>query len=252
MKIGVCCAIPELDGLSSQGIRAVELSASTIAGLNEAELHALKRTLETHGIKLISVNGLIGGVPPLSEAKNFAKMSAYFTHLFERLNFLQVDRAVFGSGKFRGIPDGADRGVFEVKFEAFLRMLCDISARYGVKLLLEHLNRSECNFIVTAKEAYEWIGRIGHPNLGLLLDLYHFSMENENLDDIPGYGAQIGHVHLAAPETRRLPSPAEKDWYERAFAALKAAGYYGFVSLETRRDGTAGVAESCAFLESLL
>lgn len=252
MKTGVCCSLSELEELASQGIHAVELPAVAIAKLDEAGLHDLKSTLDTHGMSLISVNCLIGAEQPLAQTENFTALSAYLTGLFAKLRFLRADRAVFGSGGFRRIPDGADRAAFETKFEAFLRMLCETAARYGIRILLEHLNSGECNIVVTAKEASEWIRRVGHPNLGLLLDLYHFSVEHENLADIPAYGALIGHVHLAAPQTRGLPSPAEKAWYEKAFAALKAAGYDGFVSLEARRKGTSGVAESCAFVESLL
>jgi hydroxypyruvate isomerase len=110
--------------------------------------------------------------------------------------------------------------------------------RIGATLLIEALNRPESPLypLVSAESAVEVVDRVntatGLGNTKFLLDLYHLSMNGEDLDKvIDTYAAKTGHVQIAdnpgrgAPGTGSLPLAGLLD-------RLRAAGYDGWIGLE--------------------
>ena len=79
--------------------------------------------------------------------------------------------------------------------------------------------------------------RVGHPNVGILLDYYHMCVEKEDLAVVAkaaGSG-RLGHVHISSP-TRYFPRGKEAEACIPFFAALKKAGYDGRMSAECYGD----------------
>ncbi len=129
-----------------------------------------------------------------------------------------------------------------------LRICADILDGYGISLGLEfvgphHLRTRWANpFLWTMAETLDWIGAIGRPNVGLLLDAYHWytneGTERELLELNP---AQIVHVHLndakPVPVTEALDNdriyPGEGVIDLPLFLrSLQTIGYRGVVSQE--------------------
>ena len=84
-----------------------------------------------------------------------------------------------------------------------LRLCAQILGAYGIRLGLEfvgphHLRTHWKNpFIWTLKETLDWIDTIGEPNVGLLLDSYHWYTNGLTVADIEALRAgQIVHVHI--------------------------------------------------------
>ncbi|GAA3111549.1 hypothetical protein GCM10017687_25240 [Streptomyces echinatus] len=110
--------------------------------------------------------------------------------------------------------------------------------RVGGTVLIEALNRPEspkCP-IVSAPKAIEIVDKVnaatGLGNAKFLMDLYHLSMNGEDLPSvIESYAAKTGHVQIAdnpgrgAPGTGSLP-------LEELLDQLSKAGYDGWVGLE--------------------
>lgn len=102
----------------------------------------------------------------------------------------------------------------------------------GITIAIEPLNRFEGFLINTAAEGAEFCRMVGNPNLGLMLDGFHMSMEE---DSIPGAvlaaGAYLKHLHLAE-NNRKLPGTGSFPWNE-FFAALKQVNYRGRLDIES-------------------
>lgn len=84
-----------------------------------------------------------------------------------------------------------------------LRLCAQILGAYGIRLGLEfvgphHLRTAWKNpFIWTMQETLDWIDAIGEPNVGLLLDAYHWHTNSLTVADLENLRPrQIVHVHL--------------------------------------------------------
>lgn len=102
----------------------------------------------------------------------------------------------------------------------------------GVILLLEPLNRYECNVINSAAEAAAFIERMGNPaHLRILWDVFHANIEDRDLNEtIQLMGAKLGHIHIA-DSNRWFPGYGHID-FEQLLRCVKQTGYSGYVSLE--------------------
>lgn len=84
-----------------------------------------------------------------------------------------------------------------------IRLCAQILKAYGIKLGLEfvgphHLRTTWKNpFIWTMDEMLDWIDAIGEPNVGLLLDSYHWYTTGGTYEDLRALDpSQITYVHL--------------------------------------------------------
>jgi len=129
-----------------------------------------------------------------------------------------------------------------------LRLCAQMLAAYGIRLGLEfvgphHLRTAWANpFIWTLDETLDWLAAIGEPNVGLLLDSYHWhTTEGTAADLLKLTPEQIVHVHLndakpvplgeALDNDRLYPGEGVIDL--RTFLrALHTIGYRGVVAQE--------------------
>lgn len=129
-----------------------------------------------------------------------------------------------------------------------LKLCAQILGVYGLRLGLEfvgpyHLRTSwKYPFIWTMEETLDWIDAIGEPNVGLLLDVYHWYTNGGTIADIERLQAcQIVHVHIN--DARNVPVEKMLD-NDRLYPgegvidlagfvqALQHIGYDGVVSQE--------------------
>ncbi|WP_010274126.1 sugar phosphate isomerase/epimerase family protein [Paenibacillus senegalensis] len=129
-----------------------------------------------------------------------------------------------------------------------LRIIAQILAPYGIKLALEfvgpHHLRTKWKhpFLWEMDATLEWIQAINEPNVGLLLDSYHWYTNGLSEADIRSLSAeQIAHVHINdAPDVpiaevldndRVYPGEGVID-LPAFLKAVKQTGYQGAVSQE--------------------
>ncbi|WP_410771326.1 sugar phosphate isomerase/epimerase family protein [Fontibacillus sp. BL9] len=129
-----------------------------------------------------------------------------------------------------------------------LRVCAQILGAFGIRMGLEfvgphHLRTAwKYPFIWTMEETLDWIDAIGEPNVGLLLDAYHWHTNGLTSDDIERLQAQqIVHVHIN--DAPNLPLEAVRDNdrlypgegvidLEGFLRGLQHIGYDGIVSQE--------------------
>ena len=253
MKIGVCSPIERLDHLENLGYDLLELSIGGISDLNDEEFEALKQRLEGRKIKVRSGNGMINGsVTPLHLDTGLASTKAYLNRVMPRLKELGVTTAVFGSGGYRRMPEDMPEEKRHGLLREFLVVLEGIARENGITVVIEPLNKKECNVLLTTKEAMEYIKELELPNLKLLVDLYHFCCEGEPLDRIYEYGSYIKHIHIVEPTKRTFMRPDDVYDYKLFIKALRDVGYDGALLFEGGGDDyDQGIAETYPVLRAL-
>jgi sugar phosphate isomerase/epimerase len=73
-------------------------------------------------------------------------------------------------------------------------LLTDYAAARGIRLCVEH---APGRALPTAAATLQWLEQVGHPQLGLLLDVGHCLLSNEDAASVVHRaGAQLAYVHL--------------------------------------------------------
>jgi sugar phosphate isomerase/epimerase len=112
-----------------------------------------------------------------------------------------------------------------------LSELSKFAANYGVRLLLEPLNRYSTPYCNTAHDAMAIANKVNQENFGVLLDTFHMNIEEDSFRDaILGSKRRLRHMHFA-DNNRKLPGYAHIDFRE-IVASLINIEYDGYISFE--------------------
>lgn len=155
---------------------------------------------------------------------DLAALERYAATAFARAKQAGIEIMVFGSGGARKIPDGFAKAQAEEQFVALLKRLGPLAAPHNVTIVVEPLNKGECNFINSLADGAALVRATGHPNVWLLADIFHMLRDGEKPEEIAKYGALLRHVHLAENEKRAAPG-VKGDDFRPFFEALKKVGY---------------------------
>jgi sugar phosphate isomerase/epimerase len=175
----------------------------------------------------------------------------YAQRAMDRAANLGAKIIVFGSSAAKNVPAGFDRGDAWKQIVDLLANLGPMAQVRGITIAIEPLNRLESNIINLAAEGLELVRQVAHPNVQLLIDYYHMTMEKESLEIIASAGAAIRHVHLANVEGRTFPTIMQGD-FRNFFDTLRLAGYAGRCSVEAYTlDFSADAARALQVLRQL-
>ena len=160
-------------------------------------------------------------------------LERYTRTTFGRAKAAGVETIVFGSGEARRIPEGFDRERAHGQLVDFCRMIAPVASAHGVEIVVEPLNRNECNVLTSLGESADLVREVDHPAVRLLVDSYHLMLEDDSYEDIVINADLITHVHVAT-EANRLPPGAEECDFFPFFEALVRGGYDGRISIEAK------------------
>lgn len=240
MQFGVCCDPGKAVLAAGAGFDFCEWS---VGGLlkprdpREAFLTALAQASAAE-LPYPVVNCFVpGDLKITGPDADFSKLQAYVETTFARAEEAGVEVIVFGSGGARAVPEGFDPVEAHEQIVRFCRMFSPIAGQHGVTVVVEPLNSKECNILTSVGECAALVRDVGHLNLRLLVDSYHFLLDNDSYEDIVSNGNILAHVHTATAPNRVAPG-AEACDLAPFFNALKQGGYNGRVSVEAKLSET--------------
>ncbi|MEE1665600.1 TIM barrel protein [Streptomyces sp. WAC07094] len=221
-----------------------------------SRLDALKKAIEDAGVRLTGLNFYAGQLPgpdrgalsvPGEESEKFRDNVDVAADFAQSLGCKALN-ALYGNR-----VDGVDPAAQDALALENLVLAARAAERIGAVLLVEALNKPESPLypLVSAPSAMEVVDAVdaatGLGNARFLMDLYHLSMNGEDLPSvIKRYASRTGHVQIAdnpgrgAPGTGSLPL---EDLLDR----LAEAGYDGWVGLEYK-PGDAPSADAFGWL----
>jgi sugar phosphate isomerase/epimerase len=122
-----------------------------------------------------------------------------------------------------------------------LAEVCGLARRAGVTVLLEPLNRYECDYLNTLADGMQAVSDVGAPNLKLLADTFHMNIEEADIAvSLKAAGGLVGHVHLA-DTNRQAPGHGHLN-VAAVLKTLDEIGYRGYLSFEVLPLPTPGQA----------
>jgi sugar phosphate isomerase/epimerase len=166
---------------------------------------------------------------------DFPGLQAYSSIAFQRAEEAGVKVIVFGSGGARNIPEGFPQAAAWDQLVDFCGMLGPLAENHGVIIAIEPLNRNECNVVNSVGEALALARHVQNPAIRVLVDSYHWSIENETSQNIINAGPLLAHAHIATQTNRRAPGIEPQD-FQLFFEALHQAGYSQRISIEAQID----------------
>ena len=207
----------------------------------QSELDALRDAIKDAGVQLTGLNFYAGRLPgpdrgalsvPGEESSRFRRNIDVCADFAQSLGCTALN-ALYGNRVDGATPEEQDELALEN-----LVLAARAADRIGAVLLIEALNAPESPHcpIVSAPKAVEIVDKVnaatGLGNAKFLMDLYHLSMNGEDLHQvIDAYADKTAHVQIADNPGRGAPGTGELNFTD-LLGRLKKAGYEGWIGLE--------------------
>ncbi|WP_428940541.1 sugar phosphate isomerase/epimerase family protein [Fontivita pretiosa] len=236
MRFGICTAVDKAAVVKQAGWDFVEESVQRLFAPRVAdEQWGGAAAVAAAALPVPAANGLVPGELKITGPQvRRDELLAHMNTVIRRAAQTGTRIIVFGSGAARSVPEGFDRATARQQIIDFLRDSAAICQQHQVILVVEPLNRRECNIINSVAQAMEYVHAVDHPNVMCLLDSYHFWLEDEPLANVEKAMGWIRHVHVADREGRVPPGESGQADYRPLFGVLKSGGYDGLISVEAR------------------
>ena len=214
----------------------------------DAEVDAFVSASADAGVQLVGLNFFAGdlaagdrGVVSLPRRVDEFKASVDIAvEIGRRLN-CPAFNALYGNR-----IDAASAAEQDAVAVGSLRYAARAVADIGATVLLEPVSGIPSYPLRTAADVVAVLDRVGVPNIGLLADLYHLSVNGDDVAAaIDAYTDRVAHVQIADAPGRGEPGSGDlplDDW----LAALAGNGYAGYVAAEYKPTVTS--AESFGWL----
>jgi D-psicose/D-tagatose/L-ribulose 3-epimerase len=219
--------------VKTMGFDAIEIAAEEWSLIN---IEAVKTCVQQHDLE-ITAGGVFGPTRDLIHDDENIRRNA-FSYLAESIiNTAKLGGSIFSgplySAEGKAVLVSADQKKIETeRFVMAMEKLMRIAEDHGVLVCLEPANRFETSFVNTVEQANTLVDLVDHPNLGILLDAFHMSIEEKNMGDaIRRAGQRLKHFH-ACENDRGTPGNGLVVW-EDIKNALQDIGYAGHITIES-------------------
>ena len=233
-KIGICTNISNWKILEAAGYSYVEESVQgfLIPLEDEAAFDKKLELFKQSSLPVPALNSFIPGkLRSVGQEADHDEILKYVETAFRRAQITGVKHIVFGSSGSRKVPEGFSRDEALNQFTELCRKIAPVAEKYDVVVVLEPLNKGECNLLNTVAHGGEIVKTVNHKNIMLLADVYHMLRENESPESIIRYADYIRHTHIAENKERAAPGTYNDD-FRPYFRALKDIEYKGLMSIE--------------------
>jgi sugar phosphate isomerase/epimerase len=204
-----------------------------------AEIDALGAALAQTGLGLAAINSgrlyFDYGLALLAADRDAA--AAARDALRELVQLTAPLAAPINIGFFRGLPPPSDPAAAD-RLVTILQETADEIATFKTELLLEPSNEKEFPFICSTVEGMQLVQRIARPNVRLMLDTFHMSVQAEDLvASLTEAMPLLRHIHLMDRD-RNPPSSASKAFdLNGVLATLRRHHYQHYLSMPLVQSG---------------
>jgi D-psicose/D-tagatose/L-ribulose 3-epimerase len=232
-----------LSKLAGQGYDAVEMFGE----LNDIDVAKLKDVFSTYRLPVCGVTGMWGTAGKdgwkrklLSSNQNLVQASKKYVQDCvrmcnslggEEMNICLFADELLGFDRTHSMLAKNEKEKFAQRAVPIMAELCRFAGDYGVKLVLEPLNRYSTPYCSSAKDAIAIVKQVNSNSLGILLDTFHMNIEEDSFENaIRTAGRHLQHTHFA-DNNRKMPGSAHID-FSAIMRCMQEIGYDCYISFE--------------------
>lgn len=222
---------PTIAKIKAAGFDGVEIP---LFGGEAAQYKELRAELDKQGLACSTVTVMTEEANPISPEASVRKAAGERLKWAIEMNHLLGSYAMCGPyhsplGVFSGSGPTADE---KKRAAEVLRPAAELAAGVpNFTLAIEYLNRFECYFLTTAKDAAELVRSVDHPRFRCMYDTFHAHIEEKSqAAGVAAVKDVFAHVHISEND-RGVPGTGQVRWDE-AFKAIKGTGYDGWLVIE--------------------
>lgn len=223
--------------LAALGVQGLEVAPTRLApwdAITPTMLDEYRARLDDAGLQASSLQALLFGTEGLHLLRSEAEFEAMLSHLrrvAEIGSRLGARVGVFGSPRNRQRGEMAQDAAWDLGRTRLARLAAAV-AEQGFALGLEPVPPVYAgDYLTRADEVIRMASEIDHPGLVVHLDTGCVMLGGDSIAEaVAKAGPRLGHFHIAEPKLGPFDTPQCE--HEAAAAALRAAGYQGWVAIE--------------------
>src|SRR6201994_3129808 len=249
VRIGYCGPLKDIDAVKTAGFDYMEVRTSEIAALSDADYEKAAAKFKEAGLPVLAANLFIpANIKVTGPNIDKDRQMEYVRLALDRVSRLGVRLVVFGSGGARQVPEGfSKQEAFEQLVDFGKRIAPEARSR-NITIAIEPLRQQESNIINNTADELAWVNAVNDPNIQLMIDFYHFSVEKQDPSEILRVQNHLRHLHMANPNGRVMPLKWDEYNYGPFFAVLRQIHYDKLISLEVNHANLAEAPQAIALL----
>lgn len=203
---------------------------------SDGDVDAFVAAVEDAGVRLVGLNFFAGDMP--GGDRGVLSLPARSAEFVANIPVAVDIASRLGCRALNALYGNRVDGVDPAEQDALAAENLALAARsFDGVVLVEPLSGAPRYPLRTAADALAVIDRVGADNLRLLADLYHLTVNGDDLDAvIAEHTGRIGHVQIADAPGRHEPGTGSLD-LNAHLEKLAANGYQGHVGLEYTPSG---------------
>ena len=229
-----------LEHFTGLGVSGIEIAPTKVwpdwSGATMGQAAAIRRSFAAQGFEIPALQSVLFGHAGLQLfAADSAPLIEHLTRVAGLAGAMGARAIVFGS------PRNRDRGEMTHsqamdRAVPLLRQIGDAYAAAGSCFCLEpNPAYYNCNFLTHWQEVAELVTRVGHPGVGVHLDIACIHLAGDDpVEAVTECAPTMRHFHISEPELGDFAQP--KIDHAPVGAALRASAYSGYCSIEMRRQ----------------
>jgi len=228
--------------VAEAGYKGIEVAPFSLVQEGVKDLTAENRremvkVMKDQGLECCGLHWLLAAPPAglhfTTPDKNVRKKTwAYFDELIDLCGDLGGEVMIFGSPKQRSTM-GISIAEAKKYFAEGLAEVADHALQRDVKVLVEHLDKTQSDVVNTVAEAMEIVRELNHAAIQVMFDFHNTLDETEPFEAIiKEYFYHLFHVHVQEMDGGYLGTGNSVNDFVPGFQMLKNLGYEKWISLE--------------------
>lgn len=214
------------------------------------EIDAFVSAIKNAGVQLTGLNFNAGDMP--GGDRGLVSWPARSQEFRDNLDVVTRIGEATGARGFNALygnrVEGEDPEVQDSIGAENLALAAQAVARIGGTVLVEPVSGTPAYPLKTAADAIAVIDRAGEDNIGLLFDVFHLTVNGDDVDAArKAYADRIAHVQIADAPGRDQPGTGNAP-VRRWIDDLVAGGYDGWIGLEYKPASDESIADPFAWL----
>jgi sugar phosphate isomerase/epimerase len=239
------------EGAVSDGFVGVQAPLGLLESLTQKEMRREKERLEKLDLTIdVCTTPLPPGVAVTQRGFNIYVWTEYVKKAVRCAADFGCKTIAWSDGRARLFPLEGDTSGAKQQVLEFLAMLCDVSGRYGISVLVEPLGPRRTNFLNRMQDVAEFIPLLGKDNLSSMISLRELAEIDLKESELQTYSHLIALVQMENPlaglEARESPRADDGYDYLPFLKTLRRIGYDGTITLPQDADN-----ENLSYCENL-